>query len=62
MVTSVIHFGWCHLLVNVFQLDILGTSYATIITYGTNFLIVTIYCKMREDLKPSFFFFTMETF
>lgn len=62
MCTSVVHFGWCHLLVNILELDIMGASYATIITYFSNMVIVTIYCKMREDLKPSFFFFTRETF
>jgi MATE family multidrug resistance protein len=62
MVTAVIHFGWCHLLVNVAMLDIMGTSYATIITYFTNFLVVTIYCNRREDLKPSFFFPDIDTF
>ena len=60
--SSILHFGWCYLLVFVAEMDIIGASTATIITYFTNFALITIYCKLKPELKDSFFFFTKETF
>jgi MATE family multidrug resistance protein len=64
IVTTVLHLLWCSLLVNYWQLDIIGTSIATFITYTLNFLIITIFCLKTKDsnIRTSFFWFTKETF
>jgi MATE family multidrug resistance protein len=60
--TTVGHLIWCYILVKVLDLDILGASIATSITYFTQLLMITIYCMKTKSLKKSFFFPTKETF
>jgi MATE family multidrug resistance protein len=60
--TSILHFYWCHLLVNIYDLDVIGVSIATCITYTSNLIVITIYCSLKKDLKTSFFFPTKESF
>jgi len=65
IVTSTLHFGWCYLFVFIFNWEIIGVSLATIITYFSNFALITFYCKYGtkdKDIKKSFFFVTKESF
>lgn len=58
IVTSTLHFGWCYLFVFVFHWEIIGVSLATIITYFSNFALITFYCKYGtndKDIKKAFF-------
>ena len=43
-------------------MGIVGASVGTIITYFVNFVIITVYCMLSNDLKGSFFFPTRECF
>jgi Na+-driven multidrug efflux pump len=51
-----------YVLVIRLEWGIVGASIGTIITYGMNAVLVTVYCMMRKDLKESFFFPTRECF
>jgi Na+-driven multidrug efflux pump len=62
MTTTTLHFIYCYILVNVCDLDVLGVSLATCLSYFSNFLISMIYCCLKNDLKSSFFWPTKETF
>ena len=62
MVTnSLLHILWCHLLINVSGLGVVGASLATLISFTLNFLMITLFCLSMTDLRESFFFFTSET-
>ena len=60
--TSLLHVFWCHILINLMHLDVLGASLAMFITFTLNFLLLTLFCLSSSSLKPSFFFFSKESF
>ncbi len=64
IITSTLHFGWCWLFINYFNLQIIGAGFATFITYFLNFFISTLYCMKTGDstIRRSFFFPTLESF
>ena len=62
IVTTILHFWWCTFYVNILKLDVLGLSLATMMTYFSNFVFVTIYCNLSKDLKSSYFGFTSDCF
>jgi MATE family multidrug resistance protein len=62
ILTSSLHLVWCYFLVFKAQMAVVGVSLATILTYFLNFAVITIYCKLDNDVRNSFFFFTKESF
>ncbi|CDW80126.1 multidrug and toxin extrusion protein 2-like [Stylonychia lemnae] len=60
--SSFFHCGVLYIMVIKLEMGIIGASVGTIITYFLNTIIVTVYCKLNEDLKESFFFPTLECF
>ena len=56
VITSLLHIFWCYLFVAVFDLDVVGLGLASLISYTSNFLIVTTFCLTKSDLKDCFFF------
>ena len=63
MITTVLlHCLWCYLFITVWGYDVLGASLATCVTYGLNFVLITLVCLFRKEFKSSFFFFTKESF
>jgi len=49
VVSTLLHFVWCHLLVIHCGLGIRGASIATCLTYTTNFLVVVIYTTLIDS-------------
>ena len=60
--TSILHIFWCWLLVNYFDLDIIGLGIATMISFTWNFTVITVICSNLKELKESFFFMTKESY
>lgn len=61
IITSSLHFVWCYILVFKFNLEVVGVSVATIITYFLNFAVITLYCMTDKEVRKSFFFFTKDS-
>lgn len=62
MVTSLFHVIWCYLFVKVWGLGVVGASIALLISLILNFALITLLCAASSKLRPSFFFFTRDTF
>lgn len=63
MISTALHFFWCNYFVHTLDLGLYGASYATCITYGTNFFVILFYTTIVErkfrkiwniNLKKSF--------
>lgn len=52
----------CYLFVNVFKWDIPGVSIATMITYTTLIIIITVYGSLSKELKECWIFPNKDTF
>lgn len=62
MVTnSLLHVLWSFVFVYWLQMDIKGIGIATMTTYFSNFIMITVLCMNLKELKTSFFWFTKET-
>lgn len=55
LMCTVLHYLWCYLFVNKFQLDIKGTALATTLTYFLNFIVTTLYVSTIKELRPAWF-------
>lgn len=62
IITSFLHLVWCQILTQVWDLDVVGVSMATLITFFLNFFITTLYCRYDKEIRKSFFFPTKESF
>lgn len=48
--SSVMHLIWCYLFVNIWGMGVTGASLAMMISYGTNFTLITLLCKASKSL------------
>jgi len=48
--SSVMHLVWCYLFVNVWGYGVTGASFAMMISYGSNFTLITLLCKGSKSL------------
>ena len=62
LATSIFHILWCYLFVKVWGFEVVGASIALLISLILNFALITLLCAASRKLRPSFFFFTRETF
>ena len=60
--TSAFHLGWCYLFVFYLNWGVIGAATATLVTYFSNFLIITLYCMYDKEVKRCFFFFNKDSF
>jgi Na+-driven multidrug efflux pump len=49
MITTPLHLLWCYLSINYFKLELAGVIIATIMTYFSNFALITLYCVLNKD-------------
>jgi len=59
-VTTTLHIFWCHLLISVMELELVGMSIARTITDGTAATIILLYAKYRNPCPQSWFAWTPE--
>jgi len=58
--TTTLHIFWCHLLINVMGLELVGMSIARTITDGTSAILILLYAKYRNPCPESWFPWTPE--
>ena len=54
LVTSIMHFFWCWLFVTKLGWKEFGAAMAANITYCLNFVIIELYCCMKESLRKTY--------
>ena len=60
-ITSGLHVFWCFYLVVYLNLGVKGVGIATMISYSQNLIMITVFCKVIQEFKASFFFPTRES-
>ena len=59
--TSVLHIFWNYFFVIQWKMGVEGVGIATMISYSTNFLVITVLCSSIKELQQSFFMITSES-